>query len=578
MESYINTLSKMFNNGGDIHYVLPHFQREYIWEKTQWLELLRDLFFVYQEYNPDKPVVHFFGLMVTIPDGMINGTIPRYRVVDGQQRLITISLILVVLREIAKKKKYTNDLSQKIDKLITNYLEKEIARFKILPSTRHGDGETYISIINSTPNKVKGSLIFDAYMYIHRELNRRISRHELSLEKLFEVLVNCFQVALVILSSEESPYQIFESLDSKGKLLSQADLVRNYIAMTLPVNLQKQVFEEHWIKIETLLREQNKIGRSGELTAFIRHYLAMRRQTIYVEDRVYARFRDYIEQEYSKPLELAQEIGTIRRFSEYYHRILVPDDEADANVKKAISRLHILEASMTYPLLLSAYEERNLGIITSKELVDLLRMLENLVVRRYLCGESASILFKWFTTTWNEIKQERQNYTFTEACRRVITGKFYPTDRHLRQSIQIVKVYSGALAQNRLKIAFVLNSIEEHLWGKTDVFTQLKGPATIEHLMPRTLTEEWKTELGTFWEQTYKDYLHTLGNLTLVTRGKNTQLSNMVFSQKKRLLLEQGLRLNGYFTDSVPVWNDRAILTRAEWLAQYIFQIWPSLV
>lgn len=299
MESVIRPISGIFQNGGSVHYALPHFQREYIWEQDQWKELLRDLFFLYQEHQQERSIVHFLGLMGVVPDEM-SGTITKFKVVDGQQRLVTVSLILCVLKELSTKKNKNSTIAQQINMVLVNPFESGNTRFKVLPSTRRGDYATYTSLIDGHPLIGRGSRIADAYRYFHREISRRISRKEMSIEKLYEALMNHVQVVLVILNRDdevESPYKIFESLDGKGKLLSQADLVRNYIAMTLPLGFQKQVFEEDWVKIESLLNEQNRLGKTGELTAFLRHYLAMRRQILYPEDRVYARLRDYFEQQ-----------------------------------------------------------------------------------------------------------------------------------------------------------------------------------------------------------------------------------------------------------------------------------------
>ena len=532
MESFIYTVSKIFNGGGDVHYILPHFQREYVWGKEQWGELLRDLFFVYEEYQSDTPIVHFLGLMVMTSEGFTNGTIPQFKVIDGQQRLITLSLIFIILRDIAGKKKQTGDLAEKIDKMVTNYLVKENARYKVLPSTRHGDCATYMSILAGKAKDVKGSRITNAYIYLHRELHRRITSKDVAVELLYEVLVNSFQVAFVILD-KENPYKIFESLDGKGKLLSQADLVRNYIAMTLPVDVQEQVFEESWIKMETIFQEQRKIGRSGELTAFIRHYLAMRRRTIYMEEQVYARFRDYIELEHTTTPAFVQEIRILCRSAEDYAKLLMPDLEPDLQVRRALHRLAKMEASVTYPLLLSAYEARQRGSITAKEFAQLISMLENLLIRRYLCAEGSSILFKWFATVWNEIVHMQASYSFVDACRSVIAGTLYPTDRHLKQSIHVVKPYSGRAAQHRMKIAFILTAIEDHLWGKTDVLPQLKGPSTIEHIMPQTLTEEWKSELGGQWEQISYRLFAYVGKSHVANSGKKLSTFKYLLSSEK---------------------------------------------
>jgi uncharacterized protein with ParB-like and HNH nuclease domain len=591
MECEIATISRVFHNGGIIHYVLPHFQREYIWDKEQWRELLRDLFFVYQQepHNNGKALIHFLGLMVLVPDLRKSGTVTRYKVVDGQQRLVTISLIISILKEMSKKKTRKVKASEKtyctemMERMLINDLERGNERLKVLPNTRRGDCAAYMNILDGQLSKVKNSRIGDAYRYLQREISKRMSgKDSAEIEKLYSALVDSFQVALVFLDKDdeiESPYKIFESMDGKGRLLAQGDLVRNYIAMTLPLNLQQQVFEQDWSKIEELLQEQHKIGQVGELTAFLRHYLAMRRRMLYPEERVYARFRDYIEQKYSATAIFVQEISVIRRFAEHYHKLLNPEREPDYTIRNGLQRLSVFEVSIAYPLLLAAYDTYCSGRITSEEFVYLLAMMENLLVRRYLCSESQAALAKWFTVVWDDIHARWEQQSFTDACRGALSPtKYYPTDRQLRQAVQTVKLYSsGRGKSSRAKITLILTSIEEHLWGDTEIIPTLRGNPSIEHILPQTLTDAWKKELGEQSEQIHTTYVHTLGNLTLVTQGKNSQLSNASFAAKRNQLLHQGFQLNKYFDKNIPYWNDNAILMRADWLTQQILEIWPSL-
>ena len=183
-----------------------------------------------------------------------------------------------------------------------------------------------------------------AYHYLYKELSRTISDNEMSIEKLYTALINCFQVVLISLNSQ-SPYKIFESLNAKGKPLTQADLVRNYIAMKLRTDIQENIFENDWARIEELLREQETIGQVGELTAFLRHYLAMRRSSLPSEEHVYSRFRSYMEQDFPSPDQFVQEIYTIRRFAEYYDKLLRPEHETQSEINKALVRLSVLDSS-----------------------------------------------------------------------------------------------------------------------------------------------------------------------------------------------------------------------------------------
>jgi len=197
------------------------------------------------------------------------------------------------------------------------------------------------------------------------------------------------------------------------------------------------------------------------------------------------------------------------------------------------------------------------------------------MVRRYICAERTNNLNKWYPTVWREIVQNQEELPFADACRKALAAKYYPTDRQLEQSTQEMKLY-GRTAQHRAKVTLILETIEHHLWAGTDVILRLNGKSTIEHIMPQAPTPSWKNTLGKNWQQTYFEYVHTLGNLTLVTQGKNIQLSNLDFARKKQILVSQGLRINDYFK-SVNRWDESAIRARADWLAQRIIEIWPSL-
>ena len=568
------TISNVFSHGGTIHYILPHFQREYTWEKEQWETLKYDLLALYKDYQPGEDLEHFLGSIVVVTDGTRNGTIPAFKLVDGQQRLITVSLILCVLRELTKSVDST--LASKIEAMLINNHEIDDVRYKVFPSTKYGDRAAYTAIIKGKPLGSQESRITQAYNYFYDELRDEIDKEEVYPQHLYEVLVTCFQVVFITLNNQnESPYKIFESLNAKGKALSQADLVRNYIAMKLPAHLQEKVFDRDWARIEGLLREQEKIGQVGELTAFLRHYLAMRKGVLYSEEHIYSRFRNYIEQGYFGTEEFIEEIDQMRQFAEYYDKLLRPDHEEAFHLRNALTRLHTMEPSTAYPLLLAIYHAYSTQEITLEEFTAFLKMLENYMVRRYICAERTNNLNKWFPTLWREIQLQRKELSFLDACRQALVSHYYPSDRLVKQSAQEMRLYSRS-TPHRMKITLILETIEQHLWSGTDVTIKLKASPTIEHIMPQSPTSEWKNYLGKNWQQTY-EYVHSLGNLTLVTQEKNSQLASGQFSKKKGLLISQGLRINHYFTRNIIRWDEHAISARAEWLAQQIIEIWPPL-
>jgi len=570
-------IAKVFSNGGDIHFRLPYFQREYAWEKQNWQTLLEDILDLYDIYKEEKPPEHFMGSLVVINEGMVHGTVPVFKLVDGQQRLTTITLILCALAEIVKISH--PEMYTKIRKYITNPDEAGEHSYKLLPTSKYGDRKTYLSIIDGKFSQIvpNGSRIIPAYEYYHEELSGKLKSGELEIERLFHVIINSLQVVFISLNREEKPYQIFESLNAKGKPLTQADLVRNYIAMKLPEARQPEIFENHWSKIEDLLQEKRQVGKSrlGELTAFLRHYLAFRNDVLGNEEHVYARFRDRIEANFNTTDLFEQEVKTLQRFAVYYDRFLRPEHESDIEIRAALWRLNLLEISTGYPFMLALYEAYNNQSIDKNQFLEALKILENYLVRRYLAGEPTNYLNKVFPTIWKEIDTSN----FVPSLKEVILQHNYPADYVVLQKGLTRRLYDNSNA-TRGKTALVLDTINIHLSSIRNQggHTVLDGPATIEHILPQKPSEQWVSDIGDNFNNTFAQYLHTLGNLTLVTSDWNSALSNLPFSDKRPKLANHALLLNQqYFNQPIPCWNEEAIQTRARFLLRNILEIWPAI-
>jgi uncharacterized protein with ParB-like and HNH nuclease domain len=254
-------ISRVFMSGGDIHYVLPYFQRQYSWEKPNWQTLLYDAVSIYEEHQLEKEPEHFLGSLVVIGDGTRNGVIPTFKLVDGQQRLTTISLLLCALRDLIQSS--DTRTAKAIQKLLINSDEEGDVHFKVLPTNKYSDRQAYTAILTGRDLGETESLIPHAYEFLRKELNKKLSSGEIIAEPFFVALSNCFQVVFIELSKDESPYKIFESLNAKGKPLSQADLVRNYIAMKLPTAKQEKVFIEYWGKSRAFYKKAEPLANLG---------------------------------------------------------------------------------------------------------------------------------------------------------------------------------------------------------------------------------------------------------------------------------------------------------------------------
>ena len=568
---------KVFSSGGDVHYVLPHFQREYAWEKTEWQTLLTDIFSVYDIYDDEHPPEHFMGSLVVINDGTQAGTVPVFRLVDGQQRLTSISLILCALERLLDGSDTHASLRRKARRMLVNQDESGDLHYKLLPTLKYGDRASYCAIVTGKqPPEGVESKVPEAFAYLTAQLDNRIKSDDIDPNRLFNVLMTSLQVVFINLSQSERPYEIFESLNYKGKSLSQADLVRNYIAMKLPAERQEPVFTELWSPVEEMLLEKRNVGRSrlGELTAFLRHYFAYMSGVLINEEHVYSRFRD--RGQTMSATEFENELTRIKRFARYYDRLLRPHHEQNAEVREQLTRLSVLESGTAYPFLLFLYDEWHQGQLGQDQFLASLRLVEAYMVRRFLNRDSTNYLNKMFPTLVKDLK-EVDATDFAASLRQTLGTKNEPSDVRLRQSAETIDLYRGDKI-TRQKLALVLNTVNRHLSAGSGAYTVLSDDPTIEHVMPQTLTPTWKHDLGESWEQDY-ELLHTLGNLTLVTQDWNSMLSNDSYAVKRQKLAGHGLSLNQiYFGDQAPdFWNGQSIRNRAQWLMSKITEIWPQL-
>lgn len=567
------SISKVFSSGGDVNYILPHFQREYAWDKENWDTLMEDLWDVYDIYKPDDEPEHFMGALVVIQDGTRNGTIPAFKLVDGQQRLTTISVLLCALGKLVKDSH--PNLYKRIRKVLLNLDESEqgLLYYKLVPTAKQGDRDTYLTILTHEAAPAQSeSRIASAFDYFLRHLRAKIK--QIDPEKLTLVILNCLHVVFITLDQKERPYEIFESLNAKGKPLTAPDLVRNYIAMKLPEKHQEAVFNQYWLGIEGLLNENRTRLGIGELTAFLRHYLSLRSFSLCARNRVYQRFRERIEKEFPTTEAFIGEIETLYRYAGYYDRLLRPENEPEARISSRLKRLNMLETTTAYPFLMQVYADWDSDILSVEQVAEILNIIENYTMRRYLANMPSNYLNKLFPILHREIDQNN----YIDSLRRALVGKNYPSDNFIREVMRGRSLYE-AKAQPRL--VFLLESINRHLSQDTGGYTVLDDSATIEHIFPQTPSDDWKKALSQDEiDDILRDYLHTLGNLTLVTREWNTSMSNSAYAIKKQKLANHALLMNSaYFnrSDAPKVWDKSAIIARTDALTSILLDIWGSM-
>ena len=370
---------------GTKQYVVPLFQRAYSWDKKEWEILWNDFI---ELCEMDNPRTHFIGSVVTMPTSSVPEGVVKYLLIDGQQRLTTIFILLALLRDKAKKSNQ-EELAEEInDTLLVNRYKKGTDYYKLQPT--QVDGESFQNLIHSNTQPIQNKII-GAYQFFERQLRRS----GLDGQVLKKVISNNVSVISIVLDKDDDPYLVFESLNAKGRPLTQADLIRNYFFMKIHTNEQENIYSKYWEPMQTALGDS--------LTECIRHYL-MKDGTMVKQSDVY-----YFLKERILEGETLKHLRDLATFASYYRRFLSPDQEENKVIQKALLRLKQLEVTTCYPFLLSCYHDYQQGKISATNLVDIIKVIENFIIRRFVCNMPANTLNKVFPPLYSQIKSKNSS-------------------------------------------------------------------------------------------------------------------------------------------------------------------------
>ncbi len=526
---------------GTKQYVIPLFQRTYSWTSKEWEILWKDLV---ELSEMETPRTHFIGSIVNMPTVSVPEGVAKYLLIDGQQRLTTIFILLALLRNKAKENQNERFADEINNTLLVNQYKDGVDHYKLLPT--QVDRETYQNLIDEKPNEDENQ-ITRAYKFFERKF-RQV---ELEPEKLKKIITSYFSVVSIVLDSDDNPYLVFESLNAKGRPLTQADLIRNYFFMRIHIDQQEDIYKNLWLPMQTALTE--------DLTEFIRHFL-MKDGTNIKQGDVYYALKDAVSN--TSAIDYLKEL---KRYSIYYQKLKFPEFEAENEIAEMFRRLNRIEVTTAYPLLLNFYSDYVEHKIDKNGFIEILKTLENYLIRRFVCHIPTNQLNKIFPAIYPTIKTKYSD-NIIEGFKNILQSKGYPKDNEFALRFRETKFYGGG--DRVIKTKLILETIEKSYNHKEEVpFDNL----TVEHVMPQTLSEWWQENLGEDWDETHELYLHTIGNLTLT--AYNTELSNDDFDTKKETLNESHLELNKYFTN-IPKWTRNEIENRAEILSKKALEIW----
>ena len=530
---------------GTKQYIVPLFQRPYSWEKKHWETLWDDILDLYD----DDLKTHFLGSVVTAQAQTVPEGVAKFLLIDGQQRITTILILLCALRDHSRKNGGT--LSDQIQNLLlTNQYQSDSNIFKLLPT--QADRQAFSNLIEHKKPLENSSGITKSYEFFLKELQ---GIKKLNSENLKNILVNNLYVVSMVLERDDNPHLIFESLNAKGRALTQGDLIRNYFLMRIHIDRQEAIFKKIWNPLESRL--------SDKITNFFRHFL-MRDHNSLREDEVYFVLKEFCDR---KPTEesIIEQMQTFERFSQYYEQFIHPEVCKNQYIRKKLEMLQLFDVSTCYPFLLSIFDQLSNGNLQEEDVIEALTVIENFIIRRDICNVPTNSLNKIFAPLDKQIGTATN---FCEQLEEILSTKSYPQDRDFKNGLSSSRLYGTNDRQRKTK--YILECLERSFGHKEMANFDT---ATIEHVMPQTLNNWWKEHLGEGWEAVYKTNLHTLGNLTLT--GYNSELSNADFPRKKQILMESRFQLNSYFKNCEN-WRQEDIEQQSKFMIEKALTLWPS--
>ncbi len=530
-------------------YVVPAFQRYYKWEREDWRKLWDDIDTLYSEEPGGS---HFMGSMVCMAAPQVPGVVPAYMLIDGQQRIVTLSLMLSAIRDIAKSRN-DNKLAEEIqEQFLIHKYKKEGERYRVFVRLR--DRGVYNSIIDEDFDSLTDfeSRIYSSYDYFKVKIkSEREDGTHYDLRSLFTTISDRLGFVLITLEGDP-PFKIFKSLNSTGAPLEESDLIRNYVFTNVGLKEADEFDRVHWNPIENVFRKNDSID-SKQLTDFIRDFLIS--QGGYVRtDEITDSFERAFPPDKFDPLKLAEQL---KGSAALYSVIIGRQPHEDARIEEALQDLRELDAGTSNPLVLKLLRMRSSNELTADDTVSTLNHLRGFILRRYVCDYGSRTYGKWFAAATGELSHG------TNALLGYLKEKGWPDDAEFTETLLKFNLYQSNYGH------FLLACIERAM-GNGEAVDMRK--TTVEHVMPQSLSADWKSMLGSDYEAVHKKWKDTIGNLTLA--GHNGDPGNIPFEEKKKMYAQSSFKMNACFADR-DKWTGAQIESRGREMAGVAAKIFP---
>ncbi|RKV60225.1 hypothetical protein DD776_02855 [Helicobacter pylori] len=543
MDAKATTLLNFFEENQNNQFVIPIYQRLYSWEKEQCKQLWDD---IVKTGGNDQIEGHFIGsiLYARVDDTHSSPLL----IIDGQQRLTTITLLFIALRD----RSSDEAKRKKMESYLINSDKDGDKKFRLILS--ESDKDTLLSLIDE--NKRKPSELSLKIMENFKLFEEWIRKNTDKLETIFKGLEKLMIVWIALKKEKDDPQLIFESMNSKGIELTQTDLIRNYIVMETEVEKQEDFYNGYWRAMEEDFKQNETL-----FNQFVKHYLTIKIGKTPNEKRIYEAFKDYRQK---KGIEIEDLLKDLQKYCGFFCQIVFKK-EADKDLNKALSFLVDLEMDVIYPLLLELYSDYKDGVLSKQDFIPIIALTESYLCRRAVYRPGSGGLNKVFASFTKKINKDqyRESIKAHFLSLEKTTGKF-PKDSEFKDSFITIDFYHFK------KNKYFLERLE-NFDTKEPVDTQ---KCNIEHIMPQTLTPEWQRDLGENFKAIHEKYLHTIGNLTLT--GYNSEYSNKPFKEKRDMengFKQSSLKLNQSLKD-LESFGEKEIEKRANDLADFALKIW----
>jgi len=529
--------------------IVPLYQRRYSWEEEQCRQLWDDIVTAGRK----NAYEHFFGTIVYVADEASNSPL---LVIDGQQRLTTVSLFLLALAKRLGKSDNPESLFRKniYDSYLLNSSENGEKHCRLLLTDE--DKETFANLINNLPApEPESPRITENFVWFWDNLEEAGSE---ILENICNGIKKLAVVEVGLSRKEGNPQLVFESMNSKGLALTQADLIRNYILIGLEMGLQERLYANYWRPMEENFRK-----KFSKFDNFIRHYLILKMESIPKTAEIYKAFKAYHKlQARDNDLTMEYIVRDMYKFSGYYCAMIF-EREQTVTLRYEFKDIADLKVDVVYPFLLQLYDDWKEGIISEEELLKCLRLTESYVFRRAVCNIPTHSLSKTFASLGHEINKRRYFKSLCRIFQDMGSYRRFPNNREFKSAFM-----AGDLFNIRL-CPYWLYKYENY--GRDEPIKK----QVVEHIMPREMTDSWKNALGGEWKRIHNKWLNTAGNLTLV--DFSNLLGNRSFTENRdNVFINSPLRLNEdlyQFSE----WGESEIKERAKHMAEFATQIWIDI-